>query len=436
MASAERLCGNRDPSKGCVLPVRGGPKYCMGDILKNYLSEIKLSGLPVFSFAKSGNATCTHPPTAFPFPQHRPFSHSPLSIPSSPSTPLLSTPTVFPEPRIHPPSPGPRNPGSHPTSRAPAPLTATLSRSPSSPPPLLRRGGTRKSLHPHSVAAPQMLRSQPQPPLCPVPADPRVHTPTPTSGPGARGAQAQARRAGAGGMGTAAAAAAAAGEGARSPSPAAVSLGLGVAVVSSLVNGSTFVLQKKGIVRAKRRGRAGRAGCALSWGGGGGKSGRAVGRGAAASWGAFGSPLGAGHREKAEHLGGARCAGWRLLAHLRAGTVAALRPRSITVAGVFCPPAVPKAARALVVVCPPRFFSLPSGWRGLVQSDRVCLADFFLPSQTLPLLLQPRSRPTCPPVGARCPCHPHPPAARETFPFIIFPKWSKGSACPEGETTL
>lgn len=59
-------------------------------------------------------------------------------------------------------------------------------------------------------------------------------------------------------MGTAAAAAAA-GEGARSPSPAAVSLGLGVAVVSSLVNGSTFVLQKKGIVRAKRRGRAGRA---------------------------------------------------------------------------------------------------------------------------------------------------------------------------------
>ncbi|XP_026302984.1 magnesium transporter NIPA1 [Piliocolobus tephrosceles] len=55
-------------------------------------------------------------------------------------------------------------------------------------------------------------------------------------------------------MGTAAAAAAAAGEGARSPSPAAVSLGLGVAVVSSLVNGSTFVLQKKGIVRAKRRG--------------------------------------------------------------------------------------------------------------------------------------------------------------------------------------
>lgn len=61
-------------------------------------------------------------------------------------------------------------------------------------------------------------------------------------------------------MGTAAAAAAAAaaGEGARGPSPAAVSLGLGVAVVSSLVNGSTFVLQKKGIVRAKRRGRAGR----------------------------------------------------------------------------------------------------------------------------------------------------------------------------------
>ncbi|XP_014815653.1 PREDICTED: magnesium transporter NIPA1 [Calidris pugnax] len=40
----------------------------------------------------------------------------------------------------------------------------------------------------------------------------------------------------------------------RSPGPAAVSLGLSVAVVSSLVNGSTFVLQKKGIVRARGRG--------------------------------------------------------------------------------------------------------------------------------------------------------------------------------------
>lgn len=71
-------------------------------------------------------------------------------------------------------------------------------------------------------------------------------------------------------MGTAAAAAAA-GEGARSPSPAAVSLGLGVAVVSSLVNGSTFVLQKKGIVRAKRRGRAGRGPWAVLRVGGGGR---------------------------------------------------------------------------------------------------------------------------------------------------------------------
>lgn len=70
-------------------------------------------------------------------------------------------------------------------------------------------------------------------------------------------------------MGTAAAAAAAAaGEGARSPSPAAVSLGLGVAVVSSLVNGSTFVLQKKGIVRAKRRGREGCGPCCGLEGGG------------------------------------------------------------------------------------------------------------------------------------------------------------------------
>lgn len=76
-------------------------------------------------------------------------------------------------------------------------------------------------------------------------------------------------------MGTAAAAAAAAGEGARSPSPAAVSLGLGVAVVSSLVNGSTFVLQKKGIVRAKRRGRAG-SGPARGGGGGCGGSSRRV----------------------------------------------------------------------------------------------------------------------------------------------------------------
>ncbi|XP_025944573.1 magnesium transporter NIPA1 isoform X3 [Apteryx rowi] len=48
---------------------------------------------------------------------------------------------------------------------------------------------------------------------------------------------------------------AAAGDGAeQSPGPAAVSLGLSVAVVSSLVNGSTFVLQKKGIVRARGRG--------------------------------------------------------------------------------------------------------------------------------------------------------------------------------------
>lgn len=49
---------------------------------------------------------------------------------------------------------------------------------------------------------------------------------------------------------------AAAGDGAaQNPGPAAVSLGLSVAVVSSLVNGSTFVLQKKGIVRARGRGR-------------------------------------------------------------------------------------------------------------------------------------------------------------------------------------
>lgn len=55
---------------------------------------------------------------------------------------------------------------------------------------------------------------------------------------------------------------AAAGEGAaQSPGPAAVSLGLSVAVVSSLVNGSTFVLQKKGIVRARGRG----TGPALRW---------------------------------------------------------------------------------------------------------------------------------------------------------------------------
>uniref|UniRef100_A0A8C7E387 NIPA magnesium transporter 1 n=1 Tax=Naja naja TaxID=35670 RepID=A0A8C7E387_NAJNA len=44
--------------------------------------------------------------------------------------------------------------------------------------------------------------------------------------------------------------------GSPNPGPAAVSLGLSVAVVSSLVNGSTFVLQKKGIVRARGRGRA------------------------------------------------------------------------------------------------------------------------------------------------------------------------------------
>lgn len=59
---------------------------------------------------------------------------------------------------------------------------------------------------------------------------------------------------------------AAAGEGAaQSPGPAAVSLGLSVAVVSSLVNGSTFVLQKKGIVRARGRGRG--PGAAVAAGG-------------------------------------------------------------------------------------------------------------------------------------------------------------------------
>lgn len=99
--------------------------------------------------------------------------------------------------------------------------------------------------------SPPRLTSPPDP-LAPAPAPPRAARLP------ARGARrARAAEGGAGGMGTAAAAAAA-GEGARGPSPAAVSLGLGVAVVSSLVNGSTFVLQKKGIVRAKRRGRAGR----------------------------------------------------------------------------------------------------------------------------------------------------------------------------------
>uniref|UniRef100_A0A8C8RXQ8 NIPA magnesium transporter 1 n=1 Tax=Pelusios castaneus TaxID=367368 RepID=A0A8C8RXQ8_9SAUR len=57
------------------------------------------------------------------------------------------------------------------------------------------------------------------------------------------------------GLAASGAGAAAAGQGAvQSPGPAAVSLGLSVAVVSSLVNGSTFVLQKKGIVRARGRG--------------------------------------------------------------------------------------------------------------------------------------------------------------------------------------
>uniref|UniRef100_A0A670HVC0 NIPA magnesium transporter 1 n=1 Tax=Podarcis muralis TaxID=64176 RepID=A0A670HVC0_PODMU len=57
---------------------------------------------------------------------------------------------------------------------------------------------------------------------------------------------------------------AAAGDGGSpNPGPAAVSLGLSVAVVSSLVNGSTFVLQKKGIVRARGRGRG--TDCPRTW---------------------------------------------------------------------------------------------------------------------------------------------------------------------------
>lgn len=210
-------------------------------------------------------------------------------------------------------------------------------------------------------------------------------------------------------MGTAAAAAAAAGEGARSPSPAAVSLGLGVAVVSSLVNGSTFVLQKKGIVRAKRRGRAGLAGCDLGrgWGwreeppGGGKGSGRKLGGVWVAAQG------------RAQGEGGAPRRGGPRGREAPRPPEAQARPRpcvpaALTAAAVFCLPAVPEASRALVVVSPLPCFSLPSGWRGLVQFVRVSLVDFFLPSQTLPLPLQPRSPPTCPPVGTQASLSPAP----------------------------
>lgn len=151
-------------------------------------------------------------------------------------------------------------------------------------------------------------------------------------------------------MGTAAAAAAAAGEGARSPSPAAVSLGLGVAVVSSLVNGSTFVLQKKGIVRAKRRGRAGR-GPARGWGGGAWrKQPHGVGRQAAVNWEVFGSSP-----ERDPETGRDTSEGRAALMEgtsptRSARTDAALRARNLAAAAAPRPPAAPEAARGSPVV--------------------------------------------------------------------------------------
>lgn len=191
------------------------------------------------------------PPTHLPpysFLQHRPLLLLPTPYSFLIVAPFLSTPTPASRNRAPTPLDEPQGLPPHPLHGAqvlllPFPASAELGILPTPTP------GPNPTLH--LVQAPQIPGSTPQ-------------------SPSALGAQAQARRAGAGGMGTAAAAAAAAGEGARSPSPAAVSLGLGVAVVSSLVNGSTFVLQKKGIVRAKRRGRAGRRGCALDKGVGGG----------------------------------------------------------------------------------------------------------------------------------------------------------------------
>lgn len=191
----------------------------------------------------------------------------------------------------------------------------------------------------------------------PSPNAPRGPAP-PLPGPAPRragcGAQAQERPACAGGMGTAAAAAAA-GEGARSPSPAAVSLGLGVAVVSSLVNGSTFVLQKKGIVRAKRRGRAGREPC-------GGRRRRAqAGRG--------GARVSAPRRPGTGRGGALRSGGLRdrrLLAHpvrlkrLHGGRVCSS-------GGCRSGPGLTPCAPATVAVSLPPLLSLPSGWRSHVQ---------------------------------------------------------------------
>lgn len=209
------------------------------DTKKLFISNKNLSGLPVFSFTKSGNPTSTHPSTTLSL-SHRPLLPLLTLLPHCHSPPLYSI-TRLRGTRAPPPLDEPQGPPLQPLHRdqvllLPFPASAELGILPTPTP------GPNPTLH--SVQAQQIPGSTP-------------------SSPSARGAQAQARRAGAGGMGTAAAAAAAAGEGARSPSPAAVSLGLGVAVVSSLVNGSTFVLQKKGIVRAKRRGRAGRRGCAL-----------------------------------------------------------------------------------------------------------------------------------------------------------------------------
>uniref|UniRef100_A0ABI7XPJ3 NIPA magnesium transporter 1 n=1 Tax=Felis catus TaxID=9685 RepID=A0ABI7XPJ3_FELCA len=105
-----------------------------------------------------------------------PFTPPPLTSPHSPSS--LSLPSSL----LH--HPAPRNQGSTPTGRAPGSPTATSSRRPSSTPPLSRLRGTRNSPHTHT-------RSEPNPPLRPGPADPRVHPLQPQ----------RARRAGAGAEG-------------------------------------------------------------------------------------------------------------------------------------------------------------------------------------------------------------------------------------------
>lgn len=80
---------------------------------------------------------------------------------------------------------------------------------------------------------------------------------------------------------------------------------------------------------------------------------------------------------------------------------------------------------------PPLFFSLPSGQRGLVRFYRVSPADSFPPPRPSFFLCSRAAHRLVLCLEPGRPCHPHPPAPRETFLFTVSPTWSEPSAYPE-----